>query len=212
MNGSLVKVLKVGIVVGAGLFAFGCGSGGSKNDQGVSFTLNGFAPIDSSDSSDSTQGLVGTTATFGSEVSQVAVELQNNLYGQGIRVRRLYLSYNIPGENVSLPSTSVGITTVLGPSECADVTDRNCVTTTLPAGFKTENVSKVGFPIVPSTVTDYLVLNRDSLPSLPFFMEVTVVAEGVTTAGDTLVSNDGVFTVEYLPDNTPAGVEPTPAA
>lgn len=197
MKGLFSRVLVSGLLLGSSLVAMsGCGNGGS-NDQGVAFTLNGFF----TDSTAAT-GTTGSVATFGSSVGTIAVQVQNNLIGQGIRFRRLYLSYNIPGSGISLPSTSVGLTGVLGPVECsAGPAVPECVDTTLPPAFMQANINTAEFNPVPGVINDYLVLNRNSLPQLPFSMEITVVAEGITTGGDTLLSNEGIYSVEYRSDS-----------
>jgi hypothetical protein len=206
MNGLIGRFVLGGFLAVSVAALAGCGSSGSSNDQGVAFSLNEFYT-----DSTATTGRVGYVSPFGALIATSAVQLQNNLIGQGIRVRRLFLSYNIPGSGISLPSTSVGLTSTLGPVECAAGPNvPECVDTTLPAAFKTNNISNSEFRPVPAAVNEYLILNRDSLPALPFSLEITIVAEGVTTSGDTLQSNAGVLNVEYIDDSGIA--EPAPVA
>jgi len=207
MNSFYKKILQTGLLCSLVFAGFGCGSS-SNNDQGVSFSLNGFfADLPG------TIGLIGYSAAFGSSVSPAFAEFQNNLAGQGIRVSRINLSYEIPGASVNLPSTSVGITALLGPTPCVSVDPRLCpAPTTLPPAFNTRNVGRAQFSVVPAVINEYLVLNRDSLPPLPFTMEVSITAVGTTTSGDSLTTNEGVLSIEYSSDNTAVPSDPAAAA
>ncbi len=210
MKGLFSRVLVSGLLLGSGLGTVvglsGCGSGGSANDQGVAFSLNGFY-----DGVDGNPLSGYYRATFGAELPFVAVETQNNLIGQGIRVRRVYLNYSIPAAGITLPSTSAALTATLGPVECTNGPSvPECVDTTLPPAFMNANVAKSEFNLIPPTINEYLLLNRDSLPSLPFTMEVQIIAEGTTTAGDTLRTNEGNFNIDYVSDDGVA--EPDSAA
>ena len=191
-----LSVAVCGVAFAVATVLAGCGGGGSANDQGVAFTLNGFG-ANGSEPGDTF--VTGLTAPFGAGIGFYAADFQNNLLGQGIRVQRVRLSYNIPNSSVAIPSTSLALTSVLGPAECAD--------STLPDNFKQENTARAGFLLVPSAINEFLILNRDSLPSLPFVMEVTAELVGITTAGDTLTSNPATIAIEYQSDLLPAPIE-----
>lgn len=184
---------KIAAVLAAGVVAvglFGCGSA-SNNDQGVSFSLDAFL-LESS----VTQFLTDGEAAGQSGAINGTVTVSNFLSGQGIRVQRVFLSYNIPGASVTVPSTSVGINLLLGPGSAADP---NAISD-LPDGFNTEPTKSASFPAVTNAVRTFLAFNRTSLPELPFEMEITAVVRGVTTAGDVLETNAGTSTLTFTPD------------
>ena len=54
--------------------------------------------------------------------------------------------------------------------------------------------------VVPSEIVAWINLNRGSMPELPFTMEITAYATGVTSAGDRLDTNPIKYFVQFTPD------------
>ena len=167
-----------------------CGDA-SRNDQGVSFTFLGWFQDGTGD--------VGRTSFPPTPLADAAgigltafAGLQNNLAGEFIRVNRVHHEYIIPGADIAIPGTSVSAGGNIGP---ADIENSN---STLPVTSAQESISFGEVFVVPLEIREFLVLNRSSLPSLPFTMIVRSQAEGTTSGGRSLTSNfieiDVIFT------------------
>lgn len=209
-------------VCGVAVALAGCG-GGTNNDQGVSFShLGYFADLETGGScEDLPTGLGGLVVSLGlvrnggafinpdlgqgsdaliSDSSIAAVVgYRNNLNGQGVRVRRLLLTYFIPGATEQPPTTTIPLSAFLGPAD--DVGDNGEFDSTLPPSFAGSN--QCGFSrtqIVPPAVFRWLIFNQDKLPETPFSMEVysTIVAD--STSGNTYESNTEAFFISFTPE------------
>jgi hypothetical protein len=191
----------------------GCGSVGTGNDQGVSFTLYGMFQ-----DSACANGLSGASVslstdpeTNGSGTGVLAsLGLQNNM-AQGIRTRRVFLKYYVEGGEIQPPPTSQALGLFLGPGT-------KTINSSLPDGVTggdnangTNALSNVGcseFELVPPEILAYLNLNRTSFPELPFKMRVEVSVSGIGTAGDEYTSNPIDVPIEVVQDNL---IQPSPA-
>jgi len=158
--------------------------------------------------------------------------LQNNLYGQAFRTERVMLDYFIPGANAQPPSTSVPLSTILGPAESAlqgssgstgggtgsgsggsttnsptDAGLRRPLFTSLPPTFSNIcNRSLAEVTIVPPSIREWLNFNRDLLPPAPFKMEVIIRVSGISSSGNRYDTNDGVFDFDVLAEDS---IDPT---
>lgn len=172
-------------------FVTGCGDS-TRNDQGVSFTFFGWF-----DDIAGATNVTGHTIPFSSEAGGLELlsfaGLQNNLLGQGIRLQRMKNEYFIPGATISIPDTSTSLTGILGQGGPIE-------TSTLPDAFPAANISYSGVAIITTSIGEYLILNREFLPDLPFTMTIRSTATGVTTAGKTLESNPVTVDVVFTSD------------
>ena len=183
-----------------------CG-GGTNNDQGVAFSFNNFKP-DCADEDTILTGLrvpldpTGETepdATdgggFGSGAVGISAEFENNLTEQFIRLQRVFMTFHIPGAAIQPPDTSNPETAFLQETGGEAGGDDGGEDTTSGTSTACVNVD-----IVPAQIRSWLVLNKHSLPELPFTMEVTMYGTGISKAGDRFDSNSGSFSVLFTPD------------
>jgi hypothetical protein len=165
----------------------GCGSA-SNNDQGTSFTAVGY--FEDSTGTTGSSGQIVVLSNSGNGVI-TAIQLQNRLAGQFIRVTRLDCDYSIPGSAVPIPSDSFNVGSVI---EAAAVT-RNPTTgeilTLEPSSGTLE------FTIVSTDLIDFIIANIGSMPPLPFRMNASCSATGVTQSGDVLVTNSLGYFVQF---------------
>lgn len=205
---SLKNIVIVGALTVAAVGFFGCGSG-SNNNQGVSFTLLGFfetfdgedpelvevVPLSNQNESDPNES--GNVFSFAGSM--------NNLSQQFIRTDGMYLSYFIPGATRQPPDTATAYSVVLGPAVDTSVEEgEDPFDSSLPPSFAGEdapsNISRGLVSIVPADIREWLNLNRNSLPELPFDMVVTAYASGITSSGDRLDTNEVQFLVKFTTD------------
>jgi len=179
-------------------FLIGCG-GGTSNNQGTSFTFLGW--YDPDDTDKSILG-VSTTLSGSTGIAVAAAGLQNNLTGQIIRVQRLEHEFYIAGASEQPPSTSFPLGAVL---LAAGTTEETTSNSSLPDTLRGGEVVYATSYAVPPEVMGWINLNRNSLPEAPFTMNVISRAYGVTSAGNTMYSNDMSFSVVFLPDSDIAG-------
>lgn len=194
------KVLLVGFGISALL---GCGSSGSSNDQGVSFTLYGMFQDNACTTGFSGGAIQLSTDTEsnGSGVGALAsLGLQNNM-AQGIRTRRVYLSYFVEGSDLQPPPTSQALGLFLGPGFDTPNSSLPDTVQALP------NVGCGQFELVPPEILSYLNLNRSRFPELPYKMSVQVTVSGIGTAGDEIITNVLDVPLEVVEDNI---IAPTP--
>ena len=186
----------------------GCGS--SSNDQGVSFTLLGFGQtvidtttkaITCSDSIFTNNLSVPITEAVQSSGSTIGcLVLSNNMTKVSIRTERINLSYSIPGASIQPPATSTSGTIVLGPEATA--------ANTSPA---IPNKLALQANVIPSAIREWISNHRNSLPPLPFSMDVMVSVTGVSTAGDQIITNDAFLQVN-ITKASKVGSSVTPTA
>lgn len=222
---SIAKVIIAVVFLSAIVVLYvGCNSA-VNNNNGASFTNLGFfqslpesnddtlptaetvkfAPISTSNPE------TGGTSTQGAITSVIG--LQNNMDQMFIRTTKVILQYFIAGAVVNPPSTELPLNIVLGPAvKSSSGTSSDSSSSSTSTGFKSSlpdsfgdgsipNRRFVSITAVPVEVMAWLNLNRDSLPELPFTMSVTAEVVGITSAGDTIVSNQAVLFVQVNPDN-----------
>lgn len=203
------KIIKQ-VLVGSALLSalIGCGSSGASNDQGVSFTLYGLFQENTCTTGLSGAGIPLSTdpESNGSGVGVLAsLGLQNNM-AQGLRTRRIYLSYFVEGATVQPPATSQALGVVLAPGY--DSPDSSLPDGFGGAGSNIKNTSCSEFELIPPEIISYLNLNRDKFPELPYKMSVEVKVSGIGTAGDEYTTNTLDIPIEVVQDNI---IAPTPA-
>ncbi|MCB0324593.1 MAG: hypothetical protein KDD69_13515 [Bdellovibrionales bacterium] len=189
----------VGSLVATAFGAISCGSGSSNNDQGTSVTAiayfaedpdePGVFPCDQAQSGailplfediNVVDGRVGTD-------SYTSFGIQNMLAVQTFRVTRIDCSYSIPGSSIQVPNSSIATGIVLAPVETGE-----------DGGDQFAQFSCIPFPIVPPEIYSFVNNNQNSMPQLPFRMNVLCSATGVTQAGDTLTTNPLGFDVQFV--------------
>ncbi len=201
---TLIRTLSAAILA---IAASGCGSA-SNNDQGTSFTLFGFFKSADATAGDSGQIIQLGTDTESNSAAGLAggalsyLGLQNNLEGQGVRTQRVILSYFVEGATEQPPSTTQPVSVYLGPV-ATDTTTSTATTkdSSLPDGFNFENSRFVQVFVVPPDIMAWINLNRDKMPEAPFTMTAHVYVAGITTAGDSLDTNQMDYLVEFVTDN-----------
>ncbi len=196
------------------LLGLGCG-GGTNNDQGTSFLALGFAseagttaneigkplPL-ASDPAATAVGFNGGTEGVSFAVDGLYVTtfivLANNLTHQFIRVTRVDCSYDIPGADPALviPNDSFNLTMLLGAAEGAAVDTPVDAAAKEKADLASSGAAE--FIIVSPDLYSFINVNRNLLPELPFRMNVTCSAIGITQAGDVIRTNDIYYNIEFF--------------
>ena len=212
------KVLSA-LSFGAVLMLASCG-GGSNNDQGVAFTLLGYNSVDDQGvceldlfttsiniplSNGASGELVG-----GGDVG-ACLTVQNNMSSQGVRADRFIMEYSIVGSSLQPPTTSRAIGRIAAPAPAVVSGAGGAAAPRpigdLPPGFgNNKNLVQTGFSPLPVEIREWLNLNRNSLPELPFNMTLNGRVAGVTTGGDSIESNPVSFSITLLEDNVIGGV------
>ena len=192
------------------LGAVSCGGTGSNNDQGTSFLAFGYFEDGNGDSGDSGELVIlapdgpvlageAGGAVLGADGNAVFtyIGLQNRLANQFIRVTRIDCSYNIPGSSLVIPDDSFNSAAVISATPTAD--DRDDLTgSSVPLPTDEGSTLYMQFEVVSPDIMSYINVNRNSLPELPFRLNVSCRAVGVTQAGDTLVTNDLIYFVRFF--------------
>jgi hypothetical protein len=202
---------KISLVLGLALTAavgfVACGDS-TRNNQGTSFTFLGwYQPELDEDGNPDPQGEPEAVTGLYYSLDNPAVDftayagIQNNLYGEALRVQRIHYNYEVIGSSIQVPSTEVVINWFLGPS----VDNSNGAfdqESTLPDSFQGgdegEDFSPKGYvevPMLPAALKNFLSLNRNRLPQTPFSLVVRSSASGVSTAGRQMRSNDFDFEI-----------------
>lgn len=201
----LSRFFVISVVAGTALGLSSCGST-SNNDQGASFTALGFYQTGDGDIGDSgtivlinedvpgSQGVFPLIVPIDKDPEEVGIQggfigLQNNLTSQFIRTVRVDCSYEVQGSDPSLqiPSDSFPVTTVLQPAPA----DGSAATA------DSGNRAFMQIEIVSPDVMQYLNVNQNYLPALPFRMTAICSAVGVSEAGDNLVTNPVLYTIQF---------------
>lgn len=197
-----------------------CGSG-SNNDQGVSFSALTWASVE--DNACTQRGISGgvtapislgnTGEVLGASLQAVlqCMIVENRMTSQFVRTDRIYYTFSIPGASVQPPSTSMPFSVFLPQVAAADTAADGGTGTTA-----TETRVSYGAYIVPPQIFEWISLNRESLPSTPFQLEVYARVSGVTASGDRLETNEVGIPVMITEDQViapspgPDDVVPTP--
>lgn len=172
------------------------------------------------------QGLTGISVPIGEATGEATgnigrtlanIGVQNNLSGQFLRTRILKLSYFAPGASTQPPSTELPLSVVLGPVVApggaaggqggAQQGAGGQVDSSLPEGFTGGAgglpICNQSFPevqILPAQIRSYLSLNRASFPELPFDLFLTASVVGITSAGDTIETNQESLVIRITPE------------
>ncbi|MCB0338741.1 MAG: hypothetical protein KDD53_04010 [Bdellovibrionales bacterium] len=201
--GLLMAVLVIG--------AAGCG-GSSNNDQGTTFTLLGFfSEPGESNGTELPPGLLGVAYPLGNLFPDggfggaviATLGLQNNSPFFTIRSDTVSLEYFVPGAEIEVPSTITTLATVMGPAPV--VADSQGL---LPPGQSSlpptviPNRAFGEATILPAEVMEFIILNKEYFPELPFSLFIRAQVSGVTSAGDRLETNPLEFEVVFSDPNT----------
>ncbi len=223
----------VAVIILSTLISCGGGGSGTNNDQGVTFTFTGwYNEAPASGSTTLPQGISIVSIPFDPQPEATDEDedqagffaggfyayagVQNNLTGQFIRVRRLFHSFYIQGAEVQPPSTSVAAGNVVGPSVVTGGNAEQPFDSSLPPAFAADeatpgNASFQGLPLVPTEIVEWVNLNRSRLPDPPFSMVVTSYINGITSAGDSVDTNEVDITVIFRHDTEVNTVEFDPS-
>lgn len=176
-----------------------CGGGGTNNDQGVAFTLLGFSSQGSCTAGTADPNLTGLNVPFSEAIEDagssgglvVGFNMRNNLCKQFIRTDQVFMDYFIPGAAVQPPSSA----SALGAFMDATFDDCDGEITGASASEACGETK-----VVPAQVRQWMILNRASLPELPFTMQIRATVSGITSAGDRLETNEAILNVQFLTD------------
>ena len=208
----------VGVTLLLGLMGMtGVGCGDEENDQGISFRAVGIFQGEESDgtctvptatSSIADGGvsvpLDGTVFGFdvlaggypdssvGFSICRAYLQLQNDLINQSIAVERIDFEYEIPGARIAVPVNSMPTGFRIQASNV------DPETAAAPFGLVNTIFIHLDGQLIPSTLIQFLRQNEPSLPQPPYAMIIHIVAHGRTDTGDTLVTNELRYTVEWL--------------
>lgn len=170
----------------------GCGSTAS-NDQGSSFLALGYFT-----EADREQGDLGRVVLLnrdydmtGSGVQfEVApyMGLENRLSKQYIRVVRIDCEYDIPGADPSLeiPSGTFNTAFVINGTDSVEESSSDDTVEVI-------NPVYASFSLLSPDFFQFLSINQNLLPTLPYEMTAICSATGVTEAGDVLTTNDAPY-------------------
>lgn len=173
-----------------------CGDS-TRNDQGVSFTFFGwFTDTEGETGVTSTRLPLSVSTDFSDENTILYAGLQNNLVGQFIQLDSVQNSYYIPGASITIPSTTYGVSSLIGPAA------QEGGSSTLPDGFEQGNVLYAGVYIITPQVMEFIQLSREYLPEPPFTMIITSKFHGTTSSGKGITTNEVQFAVTFFSDIT----------
>lgn len=216
----LRKICRIGVSIFACVAALGIASGcggASNNDQGVSVTLLGFFAEGLEAGEDELPaGLTGLILPLDSAslepsfpAATAFIGVQNNLRNQFFRVEGVHLSYDAQGARVAIPDDFYPVTTTVGPfvsEEGGSEEDDSVFDSTLPDSFSGENapgnVSIAEIDVITASILEFINLNRNSFPDLPFKIAATATVTGVTSAGDRIETNPATLVIDFIPGDT----------
>jgi hypothetical protein len=130
-------------------------------------------------------------SSIGFSICRAYLQLQNDLINQSIIVERIDFEYEIPGSRIAVPMNSMPTGFRINPSNA------NPDTTSAPFGLVNAILVQPDGQMIPSTLVQLLRQNEPSLPQVPYVMIIHITAHGRTDTGDTLVSNELRYTVEW---------------
>ena len=203
----------VGVALILGVFCVSCGS--DENDQGIVFRAVGIfqgerqedqceVPTTENQITDasvslplnSTDSLFAIEDGYPDSSSIISfcrgfLELENNLFDQAIVVDRIDFEYEIPGARIPIPSHSALVGWRINPDNADEEDD--------PSSFGQVNVifAQLDGQLIPSTLIAFLRQNQPSLPQLPYNMIIHLTARGRTDSGDSVVSNEIRYSVQW---------------
>ena len=177
-----VKVNKLAsVILGMAIGLSGCGGSGTNNDQGTSFLATGFGGVSPTTGAATGSPISGATVsildTSSSAGVLAAMNFQNRLSAQFLRVDQISCAYEVPGSNVSLYQDSTNTSVVIPPGAVSS------------AGVVTPSVGSTVFQLISRDVISYFANRLNDLPQLPTRMNVTCSATAISQAGDVFQSN-----------------------
>lgn len=185
----------------------GCGTA-SNNDQGASFTNEGFFRKSGSDDDSLSLASGAVFELYKDDVAQHAAPNQllvymsvgNKLLKQYIHVKRFDCFYDIPGSDPSLriPTDSWAVSAYL-PHASYDEVDIEPDDAegggSVPSPSST---TAMEFPILSPNFVQFLNANRNLLPQMPFGVIANCYAVGLTQAGDTIQTDTASLSVQVF--------------
>lgn len=185
------------------ILAVSCGDA-YRNDQGTSITFLGWF-----DEADRSSGITGSyynpvIGSFGTGDLLFFAGIQNNLESQFVRINRIHHNYFIPNSDIQPPSTSAGLSVFLDP-ERSNIDETFGEDSTLPSNFGEGDAVATVFgevEVVPSSIADFLTLNKSNLPEMPYVMIVDSYASGVSSAGRVIETNSVQFEIKVTNAST----------
>ncbi len=188
-----VLVSFVALVIGVSVAA--CGNN-SNNDQGTSFLALGyFTLIDdevvpTTQVSFSLESDIPLGAGTGSEAN-VLIGLENRLATQFIRIERYDCSYDVPGAQpgFTVPDFTERASFVIGAAGVGGDGEEGDARFPSDDEAVRPQVLFSNIAILSTDTVQFLNVNRNSIPPLPFTMTATCRAVGITQAGDVLTTN-----------------------
>jgi len=215
----LASILGLGLVTGA----ISCGGQTTNNDQGTSFLAFGYftpgtenTPLSGLDailSPDTATIVAGSNGSaFQADGGHIIVKMgvQNRLSNQFIRLERIECSYSIPGASTlfNIPDDSFNTAVIISasPVSTGDGTTDGGTTTAGPLPVPSDGTTSTdsgsaafaAFDLVSPDIISYINVNRNQLPELPFRLNTTCHAVGVSQAGDVFVTNELQFQVNFF--------------
>ncbi len=186
-------------VVAAIVILGGCGGGGG-NDNGGSVTAIGTysgAPEELT-GTELPPGNIGTIAPMGAfSFINVFLGVTNNMTEQSWRSQYAELSFDIPGASQNPPDTTSPLPGFTGPIAAVGVISP------IPNRMFAE------FSVVPAATMQWIVSNQSLLPALPFTMNISIRAVGVTAAGNSLRTNVIGYAVYFVDEASSPGSRPS---
>lgn len=174
----------------------GCG-GASSNDQGVSVTLLGFnidpdtlAPCSGTEPNHSGSPVPLSVASDSAGGIRTGYVVQNRMTTQFFRTENAFLEYYIPGATKQPPTTAIPTGAIIEKAPEA----------TGEGASAEPSRACIGGYILPPEVQSWIINNRNSMPELPFQVEVRAYISGMTSSGDRLDTNVLKFFVEFTQD------------
>lgn len=177
-----------------------CG-GTTNNDQGASFLAFGYFQDESGEVGKTGESafLFADTAPGGFDglLTVAYLGMQNNLTKQFIRLVSIDCDYEVPGSFISIPSDSFPGSAVIGPATSGTTNSGTTTPATNTVG-DAGNIFYFGFYVLSPDIYAFINNNKASFPELPFRMNATCSATGVTQAGDVITTNSLHYLIQFI--------------
>ena len=181
-----------------------CG-GGTNNDQGTSFSADGFKTEAGSAVTEALTVAVNTdvpgTDGLAYQSGRICMTISNHLCAQSIRINRIDCDYSIQGADAGfrVPSSALNSSYILSATGgCSfDSTGSSSSSSATSTASGTTTIDRC-FDILPADQLSYLMVNQSQLPAFPYVIDTICRAVGVTQSGDVLVTNDLYFEIKAV--------------
>lgn len=180
-----------------------CG-GGTNNDQGTSFSADGFKTEAGSAVTEALTVAVNTDAPgddgLAYQSGRICMTISNHLCAQSIRINRIDCDYSIQGADAgfNVPSSALNSSYVLSATGgCSFDQAASSSSSSSAATSGTTSIDRC-FDILPADQLSYLMVNQNQLPAFPYVIDTICRAVGVTQAGDVLITNDLYFEIKAV--------------